>query len=134
MLWKKQNKMSKKNIGQAITEFALALPVTLLIVFGVIEFGYLLFVYSSVNSASREAARYGIAIGDVSGGGKRYYDCNGIEDAGLKIGQFAGMTAADITIGYDRGPGTTYPDPEYPDCATLAADNGRTAWNLATEL
>lgn len=109
--------ISKKSRGQGMVEFAIALPVVLLIVFGIIEVGFLLFSYSSVNSAAREAARYGIAIGDV-GAAQRYYDCDGIVDAGLTIGRFAGMTASDISIGYDNGPETTV----FATCAGLTSD------------
>ncbi|MEN4041110.1 MAG: pilus assembly protein, partial [Anaerolineaceae bacterium] len=45
--------------GQGMVEFALAIPVLLLILFGIIEMGRLMFYYSSVATASREAARYG---------------------------------------------------------------------------
>jgi hypothetical protein len=112
-----KTKNRKKTRGQSIIEFALVLPITLLIVFGVIEFGYLLFVFSSVNTASRDAARYGIAVGEVSGD-LRYYDCDGIIDAGLRIGRFAGILTTDFTIYYDSGPGTST---IYANCETLAA-------------
>ncbi len=104
--------------GQGITEFAIVLPVVLMLTFGVIEFGYLLFSYSTVNSASREAARYGIAVGDVDADTQRYYDCAGIKAAGVGLGQFVGMTTGDINITYDSGPDTS---PEYNTCEELAA-------------
>ena len=118
---KKRNKQIRKQThGQSIVEFAIVLPVVLLIVFGIIELGFLLFSYSSVNSASREAARYGIAIGEV-GSSQRYYDCDGIVEAGLRIGSFAGMGPEDISIAYDSGPETPL---KYTDCADLASHNG----------
>lgn len=98
-----QHLTDKKSRGQAMVEFAIAFPVVMLLVFGIIELGFLLFSYSSVNTAAREAARYGIAIGDV-GAAQRYYDCDGIVDAGLSIGRFAGMTESEISIAYDHGP------------------------------
>lgn len=104
-----------------MVEFALALPIVLLIVFGIIEFGYMLFVWSSVNTASRNAARYGIAVGEV-GGELRYYDCDGIIDAGLDPGRYAGILASEFTISYDSGPDSS--SPLYADCATLAAEGG----------
>ena len=112
--------------GQAIVEFALALPLILLLVFGIIEFGYLLFSFSSVNTASRDAARYGIAIGDGVVAGQRYYDCQGIVNAGLVVGGFAGMDASDFTIEYDNGPdeGDGSYVVKYANCAQLAASGG----------
>lgn len=115
-------KNRKKTKGQGIVEFALVLPVTLLIVFGVIEFGYFLFVFSTVNSSGRNSARYGIAVG----GGEtantlRYYDCAGIIRAGTRVGKFAGILDSEISISYDRGPNTST---LYADCTTLAALGG----------
>ncbi len=116
--------------GQSMVEFALVLPVVLTLVFGVIEFGFLLWSYSSVNSAAREASRYGIAIGAGSTGDARYYDCDGIRDAALRAGTFAGMEAADIFIHYDNGmlpdENAASPNPaysrKYDTCEDLAAD------------
>jgi len=43
--------------GQAVVEFALVVPVFLLILFGVIEFGRAFFVLHLMNNAAREGAR-----------------------------------------------------------------------------
>lgn len=99
-------KRRKDKKGQGAVEFALMLPVLLLIVFGLIEFGRLLFLYMAVNSSGREAARYGMAVGEGPTGTPRYYDCPGIRAAAKNVGRFAGMEDADITIEYDRGPDT----------------------------
>lgn len=88
--------------AQGMVEFALILPILLLVILGIVEFGRMLFFYSSVTSASREAARYGSAVGEVSGV-KRYADCAGIRDAARKAGVFASIDDADITIQYDDG-------------------------------
>ncbi|MEW5762999.1 MAG: TadE/TadG family type IV pilus assembly protein [Bacillota bacterium] len=49
--------------GQAVLEFALIIPILLLFLFGVIEFGRVFSAQLTVNAAAREGARYGI-IGD----------------------------------------------------------------------
>jgi len=93
--------------GQGIVEFALAFPVVLLLVMGIIEGGRLLFIYSTVAAASREAARYGAGIGlNVSGGVAQYKDCTGIRDAAKRVGAFAGVQDGSISIAYDHGPAT----------------------------
>ncbi|NBD36935.1 MAG: pilus assembly protein, partial [Chloroflexi bacterium] len=46
--------------GQGFVEFALILPVLLLIIVGIMEFGHLFIVYASLTNASREGTRYGI--------------------------------------------------------------------------
>ncbi len=92
-------------IGQGIVEFALTLPILLLLVFGLIEFGRLLFIYTVVTTSSREAARYGMVVGDNGAGTLQYRDCAGIQNAALRIGVISGLEASDIAIAYDRGPG-----------------------------
>lgn len=44
--------------GQAMVEFALVLPILLLIVCGIIDFGWLFFNQLSLDNACREGARY----------------------------------------------------------------------------
>jgi len=89
--------------GQGMVEFALVLPILLLIVLGIIEFGRLLFMYAAVSTASREGARYGAAVGNIGGGVKRYEDCAGIQAAVTRIGGIVGVTTDDIEIKYDDG-------------------------------
>ena len=51
--------MGGKNIrGQSVVEFALVLPVFLIILMGIIEFGLLMSDYVIVVNAAREGARY----------------------------------------------------------------------------
>ncbi len=47
--------MNRKQ-GQSIVEMALLLPVMLIVFFGIIEFGYLIFAYSMVSQAARNGA------------------------------------------------------------------------------
>ena len=48
--------------GVAVVEFALVLPVLLLILFGIIEFGLVMFDQAVITNASREGARAGIVL------------------------------------------------------------------------
>jgi Flp pilus assembly protein TadG len=52
--------------GQSIVEFAMILPVLLLVLFGITEFGRAIMVTNVLNSASREGARLAAvsAVGD----------------------------------------------------------------------
>lgn len=52
-------KWIKENKGQSFVEFALILPILLIIVMGIIEFGLMFNAYLTISNASREAARYG---------------------------------------------------------------------------
>jgi hypothetical protein len=48
--------IKRKEWAQGMVEFALVLPLLLVLVYGVIEAGRLLFIYSATQTASREAA------------------------------------------------------------------------------
>jgi len=52
----------KRNDGQALVEFALSIPVFLVLLFGIVEFGLLLYNQQVITNASREGARYGIVV------------------------------------------------------------------------
>lgn len=46
--------------GQEVVEFALVLPLLFLLLFGIIDFGIIIFSYDTISNATREGARYGI--------------------------------------------------------------------------
>ena len=93
--------------AQTMVEFALILPILLMIIYGLLEVGRLIFIYSTVVSASREAARYGSATGLVSGT-EQYKNCPGIRDAAQRVDFLNAID--DIAIAYASNPGqpTTY--------------------------
>jgi Flp pilus assembly protein TadG len=99
---------SRKEKAQGMVEFAMTLPILLLLFFGIIEFGRLLFFYSVVVTSAREAARYGSAAGNAGSSTAYFQDCDGIRAAALRVGNLVGLqnNGADITITYDDGPGT----------------------------
>lgn len=95
-----------KITAQAMVEFALALPVLLLVVYGLLETGRLLFIYASVVTAARQAARYASASGDNGSGTNYYNDCAGIRAAANKVAFI--QTFSSIDIKYDNGPSPTW--------------------------
>ncbi len=103
--------------GQGIVEFALAVPIVLTMLWGVIEAGRLLFIYSSVASASREAARYAATV-------DQFNDCAGIRDAAKRLAFFAGVSDDTIDIEYDRPIPEVWPAPTpYADGCPASAVN-----------
>lgn len=50
----------RREDGQAMVEFALVLPIFLLILCGIIDFGWLFYNQLSLNNACREGARYAV--------------------------------------------------------------------------
>jgi hypothetical protein len=61
--------------GQGLVEFSLIMPLLLLVIVSIIDFGRLMFTISSVASASRDAARYGASVGTDAFGIAHYQDC-----------------------------------------------------------
>jgi hypothetical protein len=98
----------KKNKAQAMVEFAIVLPILLLLLYGILEAGRLLFIYSSVVTATRQAVRYGSATGEgESVTVPRYQDCAGIRLAAQRVDYLDAFEDDDIIIEHDNGPGST---------------------------
>ncbi len=48
-----------RNKGQSLVEFALILPIFLILVMGIFDMGRVVYYYSAIHNAAREGARYG---------------------------------------------------------------------------
>jgi hypothetical protein len=95
----------KKTKAQAMVEFALVLPLLMLLLYGILEAGRLLFIYSTIVTASRQAVRYGSATGQGLGTTfPRYQDCDGIRLAAQKVDFLNAFDDSDIVIEHDNGP------------------------------
>lgn len=68
--------LERRNEGQALVEFALVIPLFLLLLFGIVDFGRYVYTANGLNQAAREAAR----VGSV---GLRP-ECTGMRDACIK--------------------------------------------------
>lgn len=101
--------------GQGLVEFAIALPIVLTLIMGIVEFGRLMITHTAISSASREAARYGAAVGnDDLGILPPYEDCVGIRDSAKRVTRaFLAIEDAAINIQYDEGLGTAF----YSNCS-----------------
>ncbi|MFP3854799.1 MAG: TadE/TadG family type IV pilus assembly protein [Anaerolineales bacterium] len=97
------NNHSDGRRGQAMVEFMLVLPVLLLMIMGIIEFGRIFATYAMISSASREASRYGASVGENGSGVPRYLDCSGMRDAARRVAVLSELSNTDITITYDEG-------------------------------
>ena len=101
-----QHHKSAKENAQAIVEFAIVLPILLMVLVGILEVGRMAFLYVAVNNASRDAARYASALGlDNDGLHTKYNYCDGIKNVAIKSAFPIIITASDIAIDYDHGPG-----------------------------
>ncbi|MEJ5312608.1 MAG: TadE/TadG family type IV pilus assembly protein [Anaerolineae bacterium] len=92
--------------GQGLVEFTLILPLLLLFLVGILEFGRLLFIYSNLFNATREGIRYGVT---------NPRDFNGIRNAVADHVALAPVNPIEdpfnpegvwVIVQYDNGPGT----------------------------
>ncbi len=125
MIKSQPDKIQKKH-AQALVEFALALPILLILVFGLMETGRLIFIYASTVSAAREAVRYGSAMGRNADNVPLYQDCEGIRRAAQTVGFINSFDDADIQITYDGGidddTGAEIPlNPANPSCGSFSS-------------
>lgn len=107
VFWDENGIMLKnKSKAQSAVEFALIVPILVILLAGIIEVAHLIFVYASVFNAAREGARYGAASGEVGSIDRQYQDCVGIRNSALRLRFLADFDADDISVTYDKGPGT----------------------------
>jgi len=78
----------------------LILPILLMLLYGIIEVGRLIFIFASVANASRQAARYGSASGEINDTAF-YQNCDGIRAVANQSAFI--ITFDKINITYDRG-------------------------------
>ncbi len=111
--------------GQGMVEFALALPILLLVVFGLLEVGRAVFMYAAVVNASREAVRYATAYGVDASNVLHVQNCAEIRATAKRVAFLVPLQDDDIVIEYDEGPGTSV----VAECAS--AETVDTTINLA---
>jgi hypothetical protein len=96
----KKKKIFRLENAQTMVEFALVFPFILLITYGLIEFGRMLFIYTTVTGAAREGARYGAVVG-VDPAHPQFADCDGIKAAVRRVAFLTQISTIDIK--YDNG-------------------------------
>lgn len=100
-VWQKDKK-EKARSGQAIVEFSIVSVAFFLMVFGTIDFGRAIYMYSQLNNAVREGARYG----------KMYpADTSEIKNKVTSYGNGLNVTSGDITVSCTGGC--------YPGCSDV---------------
>jgi Flp pilus assembly protein TadG len=90
----KEHRSLSDQRGAAAVEFAIILPLLLLTVFGLIDFGRLFFVQIGLNAASIEGAR-------ASALGRNASDVTAIVRASApQVAQMAGLSGTEITVNH----------------------------------
>lgn len=95
--------------GQSLVEFALILPLLVLILMGVFDFGRAFFAYNAISNGAREGARYGIIHPDATDPSPPYDDPDTIE--GRAVAQTFILDMNELTITVDTSQGTERGDP-----------------------
>jgi Flp pilus assembly protein TadG len=101
--------------GQSLVEFAITLPILLLIMVGILDLGRVYFAYISLTNAAREGARYGAAhptqVGDCSTPNTiKYHACQEVDGNIVKpIDLTINVTCNPCTPGPSDTPGINNP-------------------------
>jgi hypothetical protein len=127
----RQRTTKRKANAQGLVEFALITPVLLLIIFGIMDFGWMVFNYAQLYNAVREGARFGSVSGFVVNPSPtnplQYRDCVKIKDTIVNLAGFSGVKRTATTDGTARRP-----------MITVVYDDGRPfdidAWNALTTI
>ncbi|MGJ7919181.1 TadE/TadG family type IV pilus assembly protein [Neobacillus sp. LXY-4] len=80
--------MMRSEKGQSLVEFALVLPVLLLLLFGIVDFGRIFHAYLTIDQAGREAARVA-SIGNDDGV---------IKNTAINYGESINLQGSQVTI------------------------------------
>lgn len=82
--------------GQSLVEFALILPIFILVLVGLFDVGRAVFAYNTISNASRESVRVAIVNQTTAD----------VQDEALKQAVSLGLVPADVTITYVGPSGT----------------------------
>ena len=100
----KQNKR-KREVGQALVEFAFTLPILLFFAAGVFDFGRVFFVYAQASNNLRRAVREAPVIGYASASTPGYLDCNHMIDIADDV--IGADSVPTVTVEYYKGEAPT---------------------------
>src|SRR5713226_3459029 len=97
--------------AQGLVEFALVLPFLLLLLMGIIDFGWLVFNYVQLQNGLREGLRYGSVPSFTPP--DAYRDCRSIFNWVENTAPMSGVQDGNIYVYYDHGYSTGYNDSTY---------------------
>ena len=118
MVFRHLKNADKKN-GQGLLEFALILPIFMLLLVGIMEVARLVYFNAAVGNASRDAVRYAAGSGTSTTSGTAYYrDCAGIRARAKTSAVGLNLQDSDIAINYDKGPDSNGNSIYLGDCDT----------------
>ena len=95
----------KNDSGQTVVETTLLLPLILLLIMFLVEFGFAFYTHITVNNAASEAARYA-AVANLPSSTPGTCDANSIEERAVS---FAGgrLLCSEVTVSYQYNVGSS---------------------------
>ena len=94
--------------GQALVEFALILPIFVLLLVGIFDFGRAIYAYNTISNAAREAVRVGIVDQSCNMIGTEAQNRAGLDIAWAPtVAAPCGPAGSDIVISFLNSDGTT---------------------------
>ena len=84
------NRLTNEQRGQTLVEFALILPVFVLLLVGIFDFGRAVYAFNTINQAAREGARLAIVDQTISH----------IQDEAVQSSVSLGVDAADVIVDF----------------------------------
>lgn len=92
-----------RQVGQALVEIALILPVLVLILMGVFDFGRAFYAYNAISNGAREGARYGIIHPTATDPSPPYDDPDTIEGRAVAQTFILDIDELNITVETPQG-------------------------------
>lgn len=112
--------------GASAVEFALVVPFLLVIVFGIVNFGFIFAQQLSLSNGARQAARYAVVDGPT---------CADIVTEGRNSGATIGMDGGDVPVPeLGRGLGAVTPTPACATSATKPCAGTATGTNVTVTM
>ena len=114
----------RPDTGQALTEFALIAPVFFILLFGIIQFGFLFAGQIALNNAVRETARYAVTIGNATAGAVQSELLNRQLPKAVPGFRSANVVSSSVTYCYYTNPNNTGGFPSYSKKVIVTATYG----------
>ncbi len=118
-------KNAKSAQGQSLVEFALVLPILLLLFMGIIDFGRVLFTYAQSSSQMRQALRMAAVIGLDQ---PVYLDCTGMRNVARRVYFISGQS---VTVEYLKADTWSDANQDFVTKLQCDATGDVEAWQLA---
>lgn len=108
--------------GQTLAEFALIVPVLLLLFMGILDFGRAIYAYNTLSNAAREGARIAIVDQTVTGGVPVAAQRAADQSTGLGVDP-----STDVDVAYTKPDGAACPNHSLGCIATVTVRHEFTA-------